>query len=86
MSKSILSAAKEIVSKELDVFDGASLSYSGKVIEVNSSDWDFYITKTATIDCSFNNQECIGLPMIEPFAIHTKIGGIKQAVSLACDI
>ncbi len=49
-------------------------------------DWDFYIVKTSAIDSCFDSQSCVGLPLIKPISIHTKIDGIKKAVDLTCSV
>lgn len=50
------------------------------------SDWDFYILRTSVLDSCFAGQSCVSLPLIEPISLHTKIGGLQQAVNLACNI
>jgi len=46
-------------------------------------DWDFYVVRTSVLDSCFGGQSAINLAMIEPFALHVKTSGIKQAVDLA---
>lgn len=48
--------------------------------------WDFYIMRSSVLDSCSGGQSCVSLPLIEPVSLHAKIGGIKQAVHLACNI
>lgn len=48
--------------------------------------WDFYIVKSSVIDSCFGGITNISLPLIEPFSLHTKVGGIKRAIDLACNL
>lgn len=52
----------------------------------NRLSWDFYIVKSSVIDSCFGRLDNISLPLIEPFSLHTKVGGIKQAIDLACSL
>lgn len=48
--------------------------------------WDFYIVKSSVIDSCFGGITNISLPLIEPFSLHAKVGGIKRAIDLACNL
>ena len=52
----------------------------------NGCQWDFYIVKTSIIDYCFDCQPNVSLSLIEPIALHVKVGNIKQAVDVACSI
>ena len=52
----------------------------------NRLSWDFYIVKSSVINSCFGRFDTISLPLIEPFSLHTKVGGIKQAIDLACSL
>lgn len=49
-------------------------------------DWDFYVVRTSVLASCADGQPCVGLPLVEPVSLHTKVGGIKQAVNLACGL
>lgn len=49
-------------------------------------DWDFYIMRSSLLTSCSEGQSCVSLPWVEPVSLHAKIGGIKQAVNLACSI
>lgn len=48
--------------------------------------WDFYIMRSSVLASCSGGQSCVSLPLVEPVSLHAKIGGIKQAVHLACNI
>ncbi len=48
--------------------------------------WDFYIMRSSVLASCSDGQSCVSLPLVEPVSLHAKIGGIKQAVNLACNI
>lgn len=50
------------------------------------SDWDFYIVKTSAVNSCADGQSCISLSLIEPISLHAHVGGVKQAVALACSV
>lgn len=52
----------------------------------NGCEWDFYVVKTSSLRSCFAGEACVSLPLIEPISLHTRIGGLKQAVDLACAI
>lgn len=57
------------------------------VFSVNDGgQWDFYIVKSSVVGSCLENQSVIGLPLIEPIALHVRAGGIKQAIDLAVGI
>lgn len=47
-------------------------------------DWDFYVVRTSALVSCSDGQPCISLSLVEPIALHVKVGGIKQAVDVAC--
>ena len=49
-------------------------------------DWDFYVMRSSVITSCCGGQPCVSLPLVEPVCIHAKIGGIKRAVNMACNI
>lgn len=49
-------------------------------------DWDFYVVRTSALASCADGQPCISLSLVEPIALHVKVGSIKQAVDVACSI
>lgn len=49
-------------------------------------DWDFYVVRTSALASCADGQSCISLSLVEPISLHAKVGGIKQAVNLACGL
>ena len=50
----------------------------------NGLDWDFYVVRTSALVSCSDGQPFISLSLVEPIALHVKVGGIKQAVDVAC--
>ena len=73
--------------QEPSYFDIRRSASSVCVFSVNDGcQWDFYIVKSSVIDSCFENLSVISLPLIEPIALHVRLGGIKQAIDLAVGI
>lgn len=48
--------------------------------------WDFYVVRTSVLASCADGQPYVSLPLVEPVSLHTKVGGIRQAVNLACGL
>lgn len=52
----------------------------------NKSKWEFCVTRTSVVEMCFEMYSYVGLNCIKPFCIYTNILGIKQALTVACNL